>query len=445
MSLTSSPVAVKQTQSKLGLSSLVLFGIAYMAPAVVLATFGIISEVSSGTSSGSYMLATVAMLLTAISYATMSARFALSGSAYSYVRKTLGAHTGFMAGWVLILDYFFLPMVIFLISGSFLSAQFEAVPFWVWIVAQVLIVSVVNVLGIRVADKANFLLLSFVALVLICFVALSLRTAASDGGASVLSPFWNMDSSLAGVAAGAAIACYSFLGFDAITTLTGEARDPRRLIPRAIVIATLAMGLIFTVVSFAAELVLPLTVVNDVDSAAFDIAAQAGGNLLSATIVAALVIGGFASSIAAQAGGSRLLLTMGRDGVLPKKFFGYRHPKLGTPVLNIALIGAVGLFATQMTLTTSTSFINFGAFTAFTAVNLGVLVLLLRDKESGPARWVRVLLAGAAIAITVYFLISLDTHAVTLGAGWLVAGLVYLVVLTRGFSRPPPEITSEAG
>ena len=88
----------------------------------------------------------------------------------------------------------------------------------------------------------------------------------------------------------------------------------------------------------------------------------------------------FASGIAAQASASRLMFAMGRDGVLPKRFFGYLQPKLETPVFGIVLIGLVGLGALALDVTTSTSFINFGAFTAFTFVNVCVIAPWLRDR-----------------------------------------------------------------
>ena len=442
---TATAAAAASGGPRLKTTSLVLFGIAYMAPAVVLATFGVISAVSHASSASSYLLATAAMILTAASYATLSRRYQLSGSAYSYVRRVLGSHVGFLSGWVLILDYLFLPMVIWLIGASFLTAQFPAVPMWVWIVVQALIVSTVNVFGIKLADRLNTVLLAFVAIVLVVFVALSFQQwSLGAEPVSALAPLWNADSSFLAISAGAAIAAYSFLGFDAITTLTGETQHPKRSIPRAIILTTLIMGAVFTVVSFAAELGASTTTITEQDSAAFEIATHIGGNLLASAIVAALVLGGFASAIAAQAGSSRLLLAMGRDGVLPRRFFGYVSPSRKTPVLNIALTGAIGLIATQMTLATSTSFINFGAFTAFTAVNVSAIVLAWRSGAGDRWRTLKIIVAALATVVTLYLLISLDGHALLLGSAWLAIGVGYLAVLTRGFRQAPPELAIDS-
>ncbi len=107
---------------------------------------------------------------------------------------------------------------------------------WVWIVAFIALTTLLNVVGIRTALTANVLLMTFQVLVLAFFVALSLIHVAHVGGAGGLLsaiPFVNAETSLGGVAGGAAVAAYSFLGFDAVTTLTEETVEPERTLPRA--------------------------------------------------------------------------------------------------------------------------------------------------------------------------------------------------------------------
>ncbi|MGB0970105.1 MAG: APC family permease [Mycobacterium sp.] len=108
-------------QKTLGLRSAVLFGLAYMTPIIVLGIFGVIAERSRGGSAGAYVLATVAMLVTAQSYGLMARHFPVAGSAYTYVRKALDSRVGFMVGWAILLDYLFPPLVVWLIGGSYLQ------------------------------------------------------------------------------------------------------------------------------------------------------------------------------------------------------------------------------------------------------------------------------------------------------------------------------------
>ncbi len=102
-------------QRSLSLGAVVLFGIAYMTPIIVLGTFGILAEITRGAVPAAYVAASVAMFFTALSYARMARLFPVAGSAYSYVRRSISDHLGFIAGWAVLLDYLFLPMAIWLI------------------------------------------------------------------------------------------------------------------------------------------------------------------------------------------------------------------------------------------------------------------------------------------------------------------------------------------
>lgn len=106
-------------QRTLSLGSVVLFGIAYMTPIIVLGTFGILAQSTAGMVPAAYLAALVAMFFTALSYGRMAAAFPVAGSAYSYVRKAISPKLGFIAGWAVLLDYLFLPMAIWLIGAAF--------------------------------------------------------------------------------------------------------------------------------------------------------------------------------------------------------------------------------------------------------------------------------------------------------------------------------------
>ncbi|MGF1473361.1 MAG: APC family permease [Rubrobacteraceae bacterium] len=430
----------------LGLGSVTLTGLAYMAPMIVLGTFGVVAQSSNGTVPTAYLVTLIAMLFTAYSYGRMASVYPVSGSAYTYVGKGLGPQLGFLAGWLILLDYFFLPLVIWLIGGSYLSAEFPGVPAAAWIIGYITITTILNVIGIKMATRANFFLMAFQLLVLIFFVALSVvHFVRADTGASLWSPFFNENTTLEGISAGAALAAYSFIGFDAVTTLTEETLNPRRNIPRAVLSTALIAGAIFVVASYATQLAHPGASFADVNSAAFEIATTIGGNFFAAVFLAGLVITQFASGIAAQTTASRLLYVMGRDGVLPSRIFGYLQPRLRTPVFGVVLVGIVGLAGIFLNETTSTSFINFGAFSAFTLVNLSVIAHFLRYRPQRGVRavlmWIAVPFVGAAIDF--YLLLNLASDAHIIGVTWLTIGLILLAWLTRGFRKPPPQMDIE--
>lgn len=446
------PAEQPKLKRTMGLRSLVLFGLAYMTPIIVIGTFGVIAEDSQGASAMSYLLATVAMLFTAASYGRMAVLYPQSGSAYTYVGKSINPKLGFLTGWAVLLDYLFLPMVIWLIGASYLQAQFPSVPTWVWVLGYVVITTAINILGLNVADKINYALMAFQIIVIVVFVALSIRSVINGAGSGTLfstQPFTGQNSSFSAVVSGAAVAAYSFLGFDAVTTFSEETKTPKKTMPRAIMLIALIGGLIFIVVSYVLQLVHPGYAFDDSSSAAYEIAMEVGGNLFTAVFVAGLCFGQFTSGIAAQASASRLLYVMGRDGVLPRKIFGTLSARLSTPVADVLIVGVVGLIAMFLDVATSTSFVNFGAFTSFALVNICVIVTFAKadptyrkeNLSGGIARNIIAPLIGTACCV--YLLIHLDTHAIVLGICWLIVGIAILSIITHGFRRNPPEYAAQ--
>lgn len=432
----------------MGLRSLVLFGLAYMTPIIVIGTFGVIATDSQGASASSYLLATVAMLFTAGSYGRMSVLYPQSGSAYTYVSKSINPKLGFLTGWAVLLDYLFLPMVVWLIGASYLQAQFPGVPTWLWVLGFVVVTTVINLLGLTVADKINYALMAFQIIVIVVFMALSIRAVLHGAGTGTLisaGPFTGQNPSMSAIVSGAAVAAYSFLGFDAVTTFSEETKTPEKTMPKAIMLVALIGGLIFIVVSYGLQLVHPGYAFDDSSSAAYEIARQIGGNLFTAVFVAGLCFGQFTSGIAAQASASRLLYVMGRDGVLPHKLFGSLNSRFNTPTFNLLLVACVGLVAMFLDVATSTSFVNFGAFTSFALVNICVIVTYMKASPQqrrerltgGTLRNIVAPIIGTACCV--YLLVHLDGHALTLGVCWLVIGIVILAALTGGFKHNPPE------
>ncbi len=438
---------MSQLNRTLSLSSVVMFGLAYMTPIIVLGTFGLLADATHGVAAGAYVLALLAMLLTAYSYGVLAKEFPVAGSAYTYARKCISPKFGFLVGWAVLLDYLFLPMVIWLFGAVYLQRAFPDVPMSVWIVAFIGLTTIINILGIKLANTINNLMMVVQFLVLLAFVGLAIRYNLGDATKPFfdLAPLYqaNVDKSL--IIAGAAIACYSFLGFDAVTTLTEETVDAQRVIPKAIMIVALLGGGIFVATAYFVQLAHPGYKFEATDSAAFEIAKNIGGDIFVSLFVIGLIIGQFASGLSAQASASRLLFAMGRDGVLPKSIFGRLNPSFLTPVAGILVCGIVGLAALFMDVTTSVSFINFGAFLAFISVNFSVIPRFF-IKKTNPKAWEFIqylLIPLLGMAANIWLMISLDQRALTLGAIWLAIGFVYLAVLTGGFKRNPPEYISK--
>ncbi|MFP5345552.1 MAG: APC family permease, partial [Actinomycetes bacterium] len=287
------PTDDRRLTRTLTLWPLVLFGIAYITPFIVLTTFGVFSEASNGTLPTSYALATVAMIFTALSYGKLARLYPAAGSAYTYARHAIDNRVGFMVGWTVLLDYFFLPMVVWLIGTAYLTDQFPAVPGWVFLIAFIVLTTLLNVIGIKVATRANIALITFQILVLAFFLVFSVRHVLGGGESFGVQPFWNSGSTVAAVSAGAALTAYSFIGFDAVSTFAEETVDPRRTVPRAIVLTAALAGVIFVVVAYVVQSVHPGGQFQAPASAPLEIARTIGGDFFAAVFLATVIVAQF--------------------------------------------------------------------------------------------------------------------------------------------------------
>ncbi|MBC9953569.1 APC family permease [Leucobacter sp. cx-42] len=433
---------VKKLIPQLNLAGLIVFGLSYMAPAVVIATFGVIATISQGATPMAYVFATLAMLLTAVSYGKLARRFPASGSVYTYARRTIGSKLGFLAGWIILLDYLFLPMVAWLIIGLFFSAQFPFLPPWAWGLIVIAFCTAMNILGMKVADRFNRFLLIFVMIGILCLIGFGIAFAGGSGVSPTVA-IWPESTTFSLVAAGAAVAAYSFLGFDAVSTLSEEVKNPRTTVPRGIVAVVISGGIIFVASAFVMQWAHPSLEFANADTAGFEILNVIGGPVFAGLVNSTVLIGGLASCVAVQASGSRLLFVMGRDGVFPKKAFGHLSEKFRTPTFNLLFIATIGLAGQFLSMGDATSLINFGAFLAFTIANICVFVLWWKNRSSMPLRthfFGYLLIPALGVAVDLYLLFHLSTLALIIGSIWLTAGVIYLAFLTRGFSRPAPGL-----
>ncbi|MGG1368128.1 APC family permease [Priestia megaterium] len=443
---------MKQVELKrsLKLWSIVFLGIGYMTPMVVFDTFGIVAQKTNGHVPTAYILALVAMLFTAISYGKMVKVYPVAGSAYTYTQKTINSNLGFLVGWSSLLDYLFLPMINAVLTKIYLSALFPSIPSWLFVLGFVGIVTVINLFSVNVTANFNNLLVTFQMLVIIIFVILvitGLNHGEGTGRILSIQPFFQSDMQLTSLISGATILCFSFLGFDAVTTLAEETANPTATIPRAIFLTALVGGILFIGASYFTQSYFPdISRFSDVEATSPEIALYVGGKLFQAFFLAGTVTGTLASGLSSHASVSRLLYVMGRDNVLPRRFFGYIHPRWNTPFLNVLFVGAISLSAIFFNLLTATSLINFGALIAFTFVNVCVIVHYVIRKKQHKTIWGFInylLLPGIGGGTVVVLWINLSTDSLILGIIWAGIGLVYLTYLTKLFTCRPPHFQFE--
>ncbi|MGF7244133.1 putrescine importer [Pseudomonas oryzihabitans] len=433
----------KDFRKTLTMPALIIFGLAYMVPLAVFSAYGLVAQLTQGHLPTAYLVTLAAMLLTAYSYGRMVQAHPFAGSVYTYTRKAFGAHAGFIAGWTLLLDYIFLPLLSYLLIGIYMSEYFPAIPAWAWALSSIALVTFLNLIGIESVTRVNWVLVTVQLVFIAVFVGCAIKTLGTQPGPVTLAaPFYHQGFSPSAIMAGAAVLCLSFVGFDAVSTMAEETSNPLQRIPRAIMAVALLGGLLFLLVSYFAQLVHPdWQNFADPDAAAVDVMLSAGGQMLASAFTATYVAGCFASAMVSQASVARVLFAMGRDGALPRAL-GRLITRKRVPACAILVVSCVSLSALVISLDTVANMISFGALSAFSLVNLAVIKhYLLTQRRTGVVSLAKYgLVPGLGFASTVWLWSSLSNLSLGIGLCWMGVGLVLLAGLTRAFRAPLPEV-----
>lgn len=436
-----------QLRKTLTLMQVVMMGLAFLQPMTIFDTFGIVSGITYGHVATSYAIALIAILFTAVSYGKLVKRFPSAGSAYTYAQKSMSPYVGFMVGWSSLLDYLFMPMINILLAKIYLQAIFPGVEPWIFVFGLVALMTFFNLRGINVVANLNTAIVIVQVAVMVVFVGLLIHGVYNGEGAGELwtfRPFASVDAEVIPMITGATILCFSFLGFDGISTLSEETPNAGKVIPKAIFLTALIGGIIFIAVSYFLQLYFPdISRFKNPEESQPEIMLYVAGALFQSIILVFSCVTVLASGMAAHAGVARLLYVMGRDGVFPEKTFGYVHPKWRTPAFNVLLVGFLALGAVFFDLVTATALINFGALVAFTFVNLSVISqFYIRERRNkGLMDHINYLILPIIGAATMGVLwINLEPGSMELGLIWGAIGILYMVWITRRFRRPMPQM-----
>jgi amino acid transporter len=414
---------------------LVLYGLAYIAPFAPLSTLGFVWSESNGLIVLAYGLGAICMYFTAQSYATMTESLPSAGSVYGFARRSLGAFPGFLAGWMILLDYLLIPAFVYVLIAVALQSLLPGVDRGVWIVVMVAMTTAVNWFGITVTSRANFIAVALQILIMLGFLALGVIAlyAGKGNGALTLKPVFDPAAFDAGrIFSATSICIMSFLGFDAVSTLAEEVEGgDRRVVGRAIIAVLVLSAVFFVAVTWVLGNLLPGIVIKDQAAAVYELAAWATGPWTAVVLAWSYAgIVGLSNALPMQVGVARVVFAMGRDRQLPR-VLARVHPRYHTPYMGMlvtaALSLAVALFMKNR-LDDLASIVNFGALSGFLFLHVSVLVYFGITRRS-PV-WIRhwlVPLCGIVVVLAVFS--GMSVLAVKVGSAWAAAGLAYGLVL----------------
>jgi len=410
--------------------------------------FGVAYDKAHGHVVTLILIGMVAMLFTALSYGRMANAYPSAGSAYAYVSREIHPAPGYLTGWSMMFDYVMNPIicVIWCSKATVDLGVLPGVPLQVWFVAFALLFTGLNLRGIEASARTNTLLATGLGLVILLFMYAAIRHLVQSpptNAAALARPFYDPETfSWKAISSGAALAVLTYIGFDGISTLSEEVRNPRRNVLLATVLVCVITGVLASLEVYTAQLVWPkpASAFPSLENAFAHVAGMVGGKTLFVTVTVSLLLASIGSGAGAHLGASRLLYGMGRDNAIPRKFFGVVNPRTRVPSNNIILIGAIALAGAfvldydQRGYDLGAQLLNFGALFGFMGVNLSAFVHYFVRGRDRRLRYMIPPVLGFIICF--YLWVSLSWITLVIGVCWLCAGALYGAWRTSFFTKP---------
>jgi putrescine importer len=432
----SSPEFVRLRRS-LRLWDLILYGIIIIQPTAPMPVYGVISKEARGHVVTTILIAMVAMLLTAISYGRMARAYPSAGSAFTYVGRELHPSLGYVTGWSMAMDYILNPLICTIWCSKAAGNFVPEVPYLMWAVFFATLFTLLNLRGVETSARINAWLAAAMGVVIAIFFAAAARFILHHfpyPSGFFSHPFYDPATfSSHRLFRGTSIAVLTYIGFDGISTLSEEVEYPRRNILLATVLTCVITGVLASFEVYAAQLIWPVSrPFPDVDTAFVHIAGLAGGPMLFRLVNLTLLVATIGSGMGSQLGAARLLYGMGRNGALPKSFFGAVEPQHRIPRNNVIFVGVLALMgAFLMSYELGAELLNFGALIAFMGVNAAAFTRYYVHAEK--KRWVNLFPPLLGFAICLFIWLNLGWQAKIAGGLWMIAGIIYGAVKTGGF------------
>ncbi len=421
----------------LGLWDLILYGIVIIQPVAPMPSFGVVSTVARGHVVTAILIAMVAMLFTAISYGRMARVYPSAGSAFTYVGRELHPALGYITGWSMAMDYILNPLICTIWCSKAAQNFFPQMPYFLWAIFFALLFTWLNLRGVETSARINAFLAAGMGIVIVIFVFEAVRYIYHlpyFGPGFFTHPFYDPKTfSSSALFQGTSIAVLTYIGFDGISTLSEEVKNPRRNVLLATVLVCLVTGVLASIEVYLAQLVWPATQpFPDIDTAFVHISGRVGGIFLFGLVNLTLLVANMGSGMSSQLGAARLLYGMGRSNALPRSFFGAIEQKNRVPRNNVLLVGGLALAgAFAMSYALGAEMLNFGALIAFMGVNAAAFVrYYVREEKKRLTNFFPPLL-GFFICLFIWW--HLGRTAKIAGGIWMLAGIVYGAIKTRGF------------
>jgi len=435
---------IPRLRRTLTLWDLILYGVIVLQPVAPMSAFGALSDRGRGHVVTAILIAMVAMLSTAISYGRMAQVYPSAGSAFTYVAREIHSSAGYITGWSMVMDYIVNPLICTIWCAGQAHEFAPGLPVWGWKIFFAVVFTLLNLQGIKTSARVNTAMAAAMSAVVVVVFVTAIRYILGHPHGEpgfFTRPFYDPQTfTFGGLFGCTSLAVLTYIGFDAISTLSEEAENPKRNILLATVGTCLVIGLLSAAEVYVAQLVWPASRPFPDQDTAYVYAAALTWAPLFKIVGLTLLIANFGSGMGAQIGAARLLYGMGRSNALPKSFFGKVDPKHQVPRNNVMFIGVIVLVGSFfLTYGRGIELLNFGALIAFMGVNAAAFMrYFVHGEEKRVANFIPPVL-GFFICLGLWW--SLSMPAKILGSVWMALGIAFGIWKTRGFRQ---ELSFEA-
>lgn len=443
-----------ELKRSLSMSQLIFMGLVFIGPLAPIGIFGTLDAKSNGAVATVYLVATFALALTGSSYMRMSREVPRAGSVFAYANAGIGPRTGYIAGWMILLDYVLVPSIAFMIAGIAINSLFPAIPLWLIVTVAIVIGTGLNLAGISIASRVITFVVILEIIALAIYLVAGIYVLITVGpNRDWLSPFTGVNGTTIGaVLAAVSVAVLSFIGFDSLATFSEETKGGHHVVGRATLICLVIAGILFVSQTYVASLLSNLSPDQiradpSLEGLAFykaiDVSIGAWAHWMMALIKG---IGMAFCAMVGQAAGARIILDMSRSGQLPtalSKVSSKRQvPSLAIIVVAICSIGVSLWTSTRADgLDLLSSLVNMGALVAFVLLHASVIgYYLVRQKASVRGHWFsHGVIPAVGALMFVFVIIAANPLAQIVAVIWLAVGLIYAIA-TRQFGKAEQNV-----